>query len=83
MILIDVQVPALNQNFDFKIDEDAFVADAIDEIGGILMALSGNTNAKGGIQDMLLCDMERGQILPLNRTFRQCNVTGGSRLMVV
>ncbi|MBR6478079.1 MAG: hypothetical protein IKS85_06495 [Lachnospiraceae bacterium] len=83
MLLVDVQAPALNQNFDFKIDEDAFVADAIEEIGGILMAMSGNGNLKEGTQDMLLCDMERGQILPLNRTFRQCNVTSGSRLMVV
>ncbi|MBP5280937.1 MAG: hypothetical protein J6Z22_00375 [Lachnospiraceae bacterium] len=83
MLLVDVQAPALNQNFDFKIDEDAFVADAIEEIGGILMAMSGNGNLKDGAQDMLLCDMERGQILPLNRTFRQCNVTSGSRLMVV
>ena len=83
MILVDILVPALNKRQDFKLDEDAFVVDVIDEIGGIMIAMSGNGNAKDTIQDMLLCDMERGQIIPLNRTLKQCNITNGSRLMIV
>lgn len=83
MILVDVFVPALNEQFDFKLDEYAFIADVVEQIGDILTEGSGEQDAESSKRDLLLCDDGRKCMLPLNQTLKQNGVGNGSRLVLI
>lgn len=82
MILIDIEVPANGKKYDFRLDENAYIADLIDEIGAILVS-SADTKEVEKIKDMLLCDYGHKRILPLDNTLKQCGIKSGARLVLV
>lgn len=81
MILVDIYVPAVNRNYDFRLDENAYTANILDEIGEMMM--QGDSSASSKTADMLLCDYEGKRILPLNRTLKQCGIGNGCRLVLL
>lgn len=82
MILVDIEVPANGQTYDFRLDENAYIADLVDEIGTMLV-LNGDGNTSEDIQDMLLCDCLRKRILPLDATLKLCGIGSGDRLFFI
>ncbi|MBS6395734.1 MAG: hypothetical protein KH452_01100 [Clostridiales bacterium] len=78
MILADVYVPALNDQFDFKLDENVYVADLLEELGD--QFLKDTPQAK---KDLLLCSLDENRILPLNQTLKQSGITSGCRLLLL
>lgn len=81
MILVDIYVPAVNKMYDFRLDENVYVAGILDEIGAML--LPGCAASREKIEDMLLCDYEGKRILPLNRTLKQSGIGNGCRLVLL
>lgn len=81
MILVDIYVPAIDRKYDFRLDEDTYVAGLLDEIGA--MMLPGGAASQAKIDEMLLCDYEKKRILPLNRTLKQSGIGNGSRLVLL
>lgn len=82
MILVDIEVPANGQRYDFRLDENAYIAELIEEIGAMLIpGLEENEMEK--IRDMLLCDYGSRRILPLDRTLKQCGIGSGYRLVLL
>ena len=82
MILVDVYVPSVNKQFDFKLDENVYIANIIEEIGGMMVAIANDLD-KQKINDLLLCDYATNRILPLDATLKQCQIMNGSRLVLV
>lgn len=82
MILIDIEVPANGKKYDFRLDENAYIADLVDEIGAMLLN-SSEAKEVEKIKDMLLCDYNHNRILPLDSTLKQCGIKSGARLILV
>ncbi|MCC8164075.1 MAG: EsaB/YukD family protein [Lachnospiraceae bacterium] len=76
MILVDIYVPANGRQYDFRLDENAYTATIVDEIGKLL-------SPTGDVSDLLLCDYEAGQILPFDRTLKQLGIGNGKKLVLV
>ncbi len=85
MILVDIYVAALNEQYDFKVDENAYIAKVAAEIGGILAAEypESEHGNRDNISDLLLCDFGRQRILPMNQTLKQNGIGNGSRLTLI
>lgn len=82
MILVDIEVPANGQRYDFRLDENAYIADLIEEIGTMMISGPGKNDAEK-IRDMLLCDYDRRRILPMDYTLKQCGIGSGYRLVLL
>ena len=80
MILVDIEVPANGQKYDFRLDENAYIADLIDEIGAMMINAAEEGDAEN-IREMLLCDYAHRRILPLDSTLKQCGIRRGDRLV--
>lgn len=81
MILVDIYVPSTNRQYDFKLEENAYIADILEEIGEMMFA--SQESKKEEIDRLLLCDYEKQRILPLNQTLKQNNISSGSRLVLL
>lgn len=82
MILVEVMVPAVNEQYDFKVDETAFIADVVDEIGEIIISARSGEAPKQ-IEDLILCDNESKRVLPMDLTLKQCNIGNGASLTIL
>lgn len=82
MILVDVYVPSVNKQFDYKLDENVYIANIVEEIGGMMVTIANDVD-KQKVNDLMLCDYELNRILPLDATLKQCNITNGSRLVLI
>lgn len=82
MILVDIEVLANGRTYDFRLDENAYIADLIDEIGAMLV-LNGDEHTQEDIRDMLLCDYVQRRILPLDTTLKSCGIGSGDRLFFI
>lgn len=83
MILADIYVPALNEQFDFKLDEYALIADVVEQVGDILTEGYAGQETQNSKKDLLLCDDRRKCVLPLDQTLRQNGIGNGSRLVLI
>lgn len=81
MILVDIHVLSINKQYDFKLDENAYIADILEEVGE--MMISGDDDSKTGIENLLLCDYESRRILPLQQSLKQCGIGNGCRLVLL
>ncbi len=82
MIMIDVYVPAVNNTYDFKVDENVSISMVIEEILGILskeIMEQPQFTSKG----FALCDVDQGRVLPCAGTLRGCGITNGKKLILV
>ncbi len=82
MILVDIEVPANGQKYDFRLDENAYIAELIEEIGAMMVS-GQDENGAEKIRDMLLCDYGSRRILPLELTLKQCGIGSGYRLVLL
>lgn len=82
MILTDIYVPALNETYDFQLDETVPVYMIIDEIVEVLQKKSGGTSDDYDAV-YVLCSPDRGEILDRSLTLQECGVKNGSRLFIV
>ena len=82
MILTDIYVPALNETYDFQLDETVPVRLLIDEIAGIVQKKA------GGIEEavshpFVLCSFEQMRILEGSKTLRESGIRNGNALLLV
>ena len=82
MILAEIYVPALNRQYDFKLDENAYIADILEELGETLLPQPENEGEED-VRELLLCSYEREKILALDKTLRQEGFGNGSRLVLI
>lgn len=82
MILVDVEVPAVDKIFDFQLDENVYVSDITEEIAEMIAAARQSTFQRND-STMLLCSYENRRILSGNMTLAECGVRTGSRLLFV
>jgi len=82
MILTDVYVPALQETFDFELDENMPVGVITREIAQILACKTG-TSLKTGEDAFLLGSFEKQDILDGALTLKECGIKNGSRLLFV
>ena len=82
MILTDIYVPALQETFDFELDENVPVGRLLMEIAQILARKTGM--ALGGEEEpFLLGSFEKQNILDNSLTLAECGIRNGSRLLLV
>lgn len=80
MILVEIYIPSVNQQHDYRLDENAFVADILDEIGRQMMEEGISIEQT---EDLLLCSCDQARLLPLDHTLRQSGIRDGCRLMML
>ena len=81
MILTDIYVPALQETFDFELDENVPVGLLLMEIAQILARKTGT--ALRGEEPFLLGSFEKQDILDNALTLAECGIRNGSRLLFV
>ena len=82
MILVDIEFPAINKKYDFKLDENTFIVELIDQIGNMIVPVT-EKDYEEKSKDMLLCEGEQCRILELNLTLKQCGIRNGSHLVLI
>ena len=82
LILVDIEFPAINKKYDFKLDENTFILELIDQIGAMVIPMT-EKNSEEKLKDMLLCEGERNRILEMDKTLKQCGVGNGSHLVLI
>lgn len=82
MVLVDIYVPSINDDFDFLLDENIPVCQLIVEITGMLSKKlqSSAVQDDSGFQ---LYSMNAEKILDTEKTLCTNNVTDGCRLVLV
>lgn len=81
MILVDVQVPAVGQSFDFELDEEMNVGIAIEEVSALIAQK----------EDLKLCDgqkmyfyaPDKELILREEFSLKQQGILGGEKLLMI
>lgn len=82
MILVDIYVPSVDQEFDFGLDEAAKISNIIEEIASMISQKE-QCELKGNIDELLLCSLHDNTILPRGKTLKECNISNGYRLMMI
>ena len=82
MILVDIYVPSVDQEFDFGLDETARISGIIEEVASMISQKQ-QCELKGSADELLLCSMQDRAILPKGKTLEQCDIRNGSRLILV
>lgn len=80
MILVDVQIPMLDEVFDFELDEDMETGKVIEDIS-LLAAQREHLPCKNSL-DMCLYVLGQEKILVKNQSLRQQGVRAGDRLIL-
>ncbi len=76
MILTEIEVPATGSRYDARLDENAPVAQILEELGALL--IPGKEK-----QDLWLCSYDFERVLPFGRTLWQTGIEDGARLLLV
>ncbi len=82
MILVDVYVPAMDDNYDFMVDENVAVSQIVTEIGGMISKKVKETLLEQDA-DFQLYSMNTGTLLNSGQSLYMNNVTDGCRLLLV
>lgn len=82
MILVDIYVPAVDQSYNFSLNEDIEVSVIIKEIVDMI-AQKEQTHLQGDWRKLNLYSMRDKRILPYGNTLSDCYITSGSLLMMV
>lgn len=82
MILVEVYVPAVDERFDFELDENAEISRIVHDLCEIL-----GKKMKNPVPDhtdaFMLCSLDQNTALPGQSTLHQCRIGDGSRLLLV
>ena len=82
MILTDIYVSALNETYDFQLEETVPVDMIREEIVEVLKKKAGGPLRKDQ-HPFFLCSYEKQEILNGSLTLQECGIKNGSRLMIV
>ena len=82
MILVDIYIPSVDQNYDFEIDEDMVLEELVDKLSVLLSAYL-NTNLKKNHNEFMLCSYKKMEILDYHKTLRQSGISNGDHLLFV
>lgn len=82
MILVEIYVPAVDERFDFELDENVKIGQIIEELSEMLnkkVKSPVSTSAEG----FILCTTAQNEILSRERTLYQSHVRDGHRLLLL
>lgn len=82
MILVEVYVPAMDEKFDFELDENAPIYQIIGELCEMLSKRT-KSPVINDIKEFMLCSIDRQEILMGENTLFQSHIGDGSRLLLV
>lgn len=82
MLHVDIYIPAIAKSFEFSLDEHTRISMLIEEIAYIVSQKE-QKKWEGSIRDLILCNLSKQCILPLERTLYQCKVRPGSQLVLL
>ena len=82
MILVDVYVPAMDDDYDFMVDENVAVGQIVTEIGGMISKKVKETLLEQDA-DFQLYSMNTRTLLNSGQSLYMNNVTDGCRLLLV
>lgn len=82
MILVDIYVPSTEQEYDFRLDQNARVSSVIDELVE-LISQKERCTLMGEADKLVLCSREQQSVLPNHCTLAECNIRTGSKLILV
>lgn len=82
MILVDVYIPSLDNNFDFMLDENTLIEKIILEISEMISKkVKGENNVN--YNELSLYWVEKKRRLERGKTLYSCGISDGCRLMLV
>lgn len=81
MILVDVQVPAMDQVYDFELDEELTAGTLAQDIGALVAKKEKASEGGGG--DRYLYSLRQDGILKREETLKQQGVRDGDRLILI
>lgn len=82
MILVDIYVPSVNQEFDFGLDETVRISSIIEEVASMIsQKLQCDLNGKSS--EFFLCSLLKQNILPRDYSLEECGISNGDRLILV
>lgn len=82
MILVDVYVPSVNQTYDFRIDEYSKIGTVIEELS-TMVCQKEQCEIRGNQEELMLCTMDKQQMIPRDLTLWATGILTGSRLILV
>ncbi|MBO5030826.1 MAG: glutamyl-tRNA amidotransferase [Lachnospiraceae bacterium] len=82
MILVDVFVPAADNVYDFRLDEDVKIGLLIEEIGEMICQKE-HCRMEGRMDKLLLCSMDNRNILSRDTTLAESGIKTGGKLMLL
>lgn len=82
MIMADVFVPSIGRQYDFSLDEQAQIAQLIPEIAEVICQKE-NCTLGGNPEELLLCLMDRKEILSGDKCLSSYGVGNGCSLLLV
>ncbi len=82
MILVDVYIPAVDESFDFSLDENTLIEKVILEIMEIVSKKMKGSNEKCA-EDFFLYSIDKEEKLEKLSTLYASGIIDGSRLMLV
>ena len=82
MILTDIYAAAVDQTFDFMLDENAELSSVLLEVTDMIARKTGSKNPENA-RDFMLYLVRRETPLPLNMTLYECGVRDGDKLILV
>lgn len=82
MILVDIYIPAVDDVYDFMLDETAPIGEVKEEIYKLLCQKEKETEKESG-KSFSLWASEEKKLLPDHKTLQDCGVYDGTRLIFV
>lgn len=82
VILVDITIPALDNTFDFMLDENTPVDKIIMEVIEMISKQT-HSGKVSDTEEFMLCDYKRGQRLESHQTLYQAGIEDGSSLLLV
>ncbi len=82
MIMVDVYVPAMDREYDFRLNQDVEICRIIEEISEMIAGKE-HSEIVGNREELMLCDRRNGRILDRNKTLSTCQIQTGSSLLLV
>lgn len=82
MIVVDMEIEAMDRTYDFKLDESVPISKIIDDICELVAQKEKCASAKQP-EKLVLCNKSTGQILPQDMSLKACGVISGEKLMLI
>lgn len=82
MILVDIDVPGVNQIYDFNVDENAKISLLLEELSGMICQKE-QCSLDGSVKELMLVSQNQHKVLSEELTLAHYNIVQGDRLLLV